>query len=462
VASDLATQSLWGHLIMSAQSRFVRASTLGIALCAAASAGLLTRTRSAQAVPTPQPGEPFADLSPELRQLFLDGLDRFQHQFTPTEGLGPVFNESACQVCHGGLGGIPGGPDLTGLGSIRNVKHFGFDNLGYFDPMRDFGGSLLERQSIAQSGVPGCSIQAEVVPAAANILSVRNTPAVWGFGLVDAIPDDEILDHQNLRVDGIRGVANWGVELQAVDTAPNPQTPQLQDFGSPRVGRFGWKAQTATLQQFSSEPLNTELGVSSQFFPQEHTPNGLRFAGALPPACNVSATHPDDPDSSQALAIYHFQALLAPPPRLPLDGDARRGEKLFFRSGCQQCHIPDAQSAPEYFMLLADGSTIRVPQLESKVFHPYSDFLMHDMGSELADNGGTTVGRIQGRARGNQWRTTPLWGIRLKATFLHDGRTTSVDAAIDAHGGEAQIVSDRYRALTADEQHQLVAYLLTL
>jgi CxxC motif-containing protein (DUF1111 family) len=447
---------------MSTRPRALRTSALAASLAVAASAGLLAHSRKAEAVPTPQPGEPFAGLSAQLQQLFLDGLNTFQHQFTPAEGVGPVFNETACQTCHGGLGGTPGGPDLTGLGSIHNVKHIGFANLGYFDPMRDFGGSLLERQSIAQDGVPGCSIQGEVVPPAANILSIRNTPAVWGFGLVDSIPDDEILGHQNLGVDGIRGVANWGIELQAVDTAPNPQTPQLQDFGHPRVGRFGWKSQTASLEQFSLEPLNTELGVSSPFFPQEHTPNGLRFASALPAACSLAATDPNDADSSTGLSIYHFQALLAPPPQLPKNGAARRGEGHFFGNGCQQCHVPDAYTAPEYHMLLADGSTIRVPELENQLFHPYSDFLMHDMGNGLADDGGTNVGRVQGRARGNQWRTTPLWGIRLKATFLHDGRTTSIDAAIDAHGGEAQVVVDRYRAMTPAEQSELVAYLLTL
>ncbi len=123
---------------------------------------------------------------------------------------------------------------------------------------------------------------------------------------------------------------------------------------------------------------------------------------------------------------------------------------------------PRRENGAGYFLLLADGSTLRVPELENQVFHPYSDFLMHDMGAGLADNGGATVGRIQGRARGNQWRTTPLWGVRLKATYLHDGRTTSLDAAIDAHGGEAQIVTDRYRALRQTQQAELIAYLLTL
>jgi CxxC motif-containing protein (DUF1111 family) len=188
----------------------------------------------------------------------------------------------------------------------------------------------------------------------------------------------------------------------------------------------------------------------------------VKYASALPAACNVATSNPNDADSSEALAIYHFQALLAPPPRLPPTDAASRGEHLFFRSGCQQCHVPDAYTAPEYHMLLADGSTVRVPELENQVFHPYSDFLMHDMGNVLADDGGKTVGRVQGRARGNQWRTTPLWGMRMKATYLHDGRTTSIDAAIDAHGGEATTVVGRYEAMTPAEQGDLIAYLLTL
>ncbi len=113
-------------------------------------------------------------------------------------------------------------------------------------------------------------------------------------------------------------------------------------------------------------------------------------------------------------------------------------------------------------MLLEDGTTMRVPQPENAVSHPYSDFLLHDMGPALADDAGTTVGRLQGRARGNQWRTAPLWGIGLKATYLHDGRASDIGSAILAHDGEARIVRDRYAALSSAESDALIEFLLTL
>jgi CxxC motif-containing protein (DUF1111 family) len=429
------------------------------------------------------PGEPYTDLSPSLLALFDAGKIRFLHEFAPEEGLGPVYNETACQTCHGGPTGIPGGPDALGLGSIHNVKHVGFDNLGYFDPMREIGGPLLGRQSIASDGYPDCAVRGETVPAVATILSVRNTPAVLGLGLIDAIADEEILARQNLGVDGIHGVANWGIEMQAVDDAPNPLIPQVQTFGPPRVGRFGWKGQTATLEQFSAEPLNTELGISGPFFPQEHTDKGLRLVVHLPNACNVAvpkgcpkrefsgavpippdclATNPDDPEGLQALEIYHFQAMVAPAPTVPGGVLAQWGGSEFARIGCERCHVPEAHTGREYNMHVAGGGSVRVPVLERQTFFPFSDFLLHDMGPVLADGGGATVGRVQGRARGNQWRTTPLWGLRLKASYLHDGRTSDVGAAIEAHGGEGQTVRDRYMALARDAQLAIIDYLLTL
>ncbi len=404
-------------------------------------------------------------------------------EFTPEEGLGPVYNETACQTCHGGVGGIAGGPDALGLGSIHNVKHFGLDIEGFYDPMPDKGGPLLGRQSIANDGYPGCTVHVETVPATANVLSIRNTPGVLGLGLVDAIPDKEILARQNLGIDGIHGVANWGIELQVVDDAPNPLNPPVQNFGPPRVGRFGWKAQTATLEQFSAEPLNTELGISNRYFPQEHTDKGLRPVAHLPNACNVSvppgcpsralsgktlvrseclATAPNDPKGSLSVALYHFQALVAPAPIGPRNVLTDWGAQEFERIGCGHCHVPNAHTVAEYHLRLEDGTTMRVPQLEGQTFYPYSDFLLHEMGSALADSKNETVGRIQGRARGNQWRTTPLWGLRLKASYLHDGRTNDLREAIAVHGGECQIVRDRFESLQPEAQRAIVEFLLSL
>ncbi len=436
-----------------------------------------TDTASA-AAPEPKAGEPLGGLSPRLRALFADGKERFLHQWTPEEGLGPLYNEKSCQTCHGGVDGIPGGPDALGRGSIHNVNHIGFDNEGFFDSMREIGGSLLVRQSIANDGIRDCDMHGQTVPATATILSVRNTPGVLGFGLIDAIPDAEILARQNLGVDGIRGVANWGIEPQMLDDVPMPQNPQVPLLGPPRVGRFGWKAQTATLQQFSAEPLTVELGISTAFFPQEHTDHGLRFVSHLPNRCNVAvppecrgATHgpracfavdPDDADGKVAIQIYNFQALLAPPPRRPASPDAAWGREVFDGLGCGQCHAPAARTGREYHMRLPDGTTVRVPELEDQTFYPYSDFLLHDMGPALADNHSATVGRVQGRARGNQWRTTPLWGLSLKATYLHDGRTTDLRAAILAHDGEAAMVRGRYAALDPGAQASLAEFLMSL
>jgi CxxC motif-containing protein (DUF1111 family) len=405
-------------------------------------------------------GSPLAGLSADFLTLFQQGSERFQHQFTPTEGLGPIYNESACVTCHGAV--APGGGDPLPPGSIHNVTHFSKDTNGYYDPLRDLGGPLLEKRSINQDdGITSCPLLATTVPAVANIISIRNTPPVFGFGLLDAIPDQEILDGQLIDVDGINGVPNWGQELQAMEVEPIQGLP-LPFYGNARVGRFGWKAQTATLQQFSAEPFNTELGVSNIFFPQEHTANGQRFPAQLPAGCQLAAHNPNDIDQTQALALYHFQALLAPPPPAARDQHARRGEREFYRAGCHNCHTPEMLTGPIYNMRLADGSTVRVPELENQVVHAYSDLLLHDMGPGLADDAGTNLGRVMGRADGSRWRTTPLWGIRFKQEYLHDGRTTEIRDAILQHGGESQIVRDRFAGLSQRAQQDLVAFLLTL
>jgi CxxC motif-containing protein (DUF1111 family) len=405
-------------------------------------------------------GSPLAGISANLLTLFQQGSERFQHEFTPAEGLGPIYNESACVTCHGA--GAPGGGDALPPGSVHNVTHFSVDTNGYYDPMRDLGGPLLEHRSINQDdGVTSCPLLGTTVPAAANIISIRNTPPVFGFGLLDAIPDEEILDGQLIDVDGINGVANWGQELQAMEVEPITGIP-LPFYGNARVARFGWKSQTATLQQFSAEPFNTELGVSNIFFPQEHTAMGQRFPAQLPPGCLLATHQPNDFDQTQALALYHFQALLAPPPPVNRDQRARRGEHEFYRAGCHNCHTPEMLTGPVYNLLLGNGATVRVPQLENQVVHAYSDLLLHDMGPGLADDGGTNLGRVMGRADGSHWRTTPLWGIRFKQEYLHDGRTTDIRDAILQHGGEAQIVRNRFAGASRRAQDDLVAFLLTL
>lgn len=395
---------------------------------------------------TTSPGDPLPGLSPELLALFEQGRDTWNHEFTPAEGLGPVYNERSCQTCHGGIGGLLGGPDPNGVGSEFNVTHFGMDQDGWYNPLRAQGGPVIQHRDI-QDEVPGCPISGETLPPNADVTSTRHTPAVWGFGLLDAIPDSTILSRQRIGRNGVRGFANWSREMQARGTTGLLSDPQIPIFGAARVGRFGWKAQTATLEMFSADPFNIELGITNQFFVQEFTPTGLTLGPQLPAGCQVADTQPNDIDQSQSFSLYHFQALLAPPPRLRPTLRSAAGEALFVAIGCADCHTPAMRTSSRYFMELADGTTVRVPQLENRIVRAYSDLLVHDMGDALADNGGTTVGRIMGRAGGRHWRTTPLWGTRFKQAFLHDGRTADLEEAILTHGGESQVARDHFAAL---------------
>lgn len=406
-------------------------------------------------------GSALPGLSPQLLQLFVNGQATFNKNFTAAEGLGPIYNEISCVTCH--AAGAPGGGDPLGPGATQfNVTHFGFDNQGYFDPLRDLGGLVIQKKTIRDTSHPDCTMAGELVPSVANAVSIRNTPPVFGFGLLDAIPDAEILKRQGLNLDGVNGFANWGMELQALDPEPITGTP-LANYGLPRVGRFGWKSQTATLFQFSAEPFNIELGVSSPFFPQEFTPAGTRFAAQLPATCNVADHAVNDFDNSLSVSLYHFQALLAAPPTLPKNNAAKEGEKTFRRIGCENCHAAELRTGERYNLIVANGSSVRVRQLENRVVNAYSDLLVHDMGANLADDpSGSTIGRIMGRADGRHWRTTPLWGIRFKKALLHDGRTTDIATAVLEHGGEATNSRNRFAALTAAEKNQLVAFLNTL
>lgn len=406
-------------------------------------------------------GSALPGLSPDLAQLFLNGQAVFTKNFTAAEGLGPTYNEVSCVTCHGA--GATGGGDPIGPGATTfNVTHFARDTQGWFDPLRDLGGLVIQKKSIRNTSTPNCTMLGEVVPAAANIVSTRNTPPVFGFGLLDAIPDAEILRRQTMNVDGVNGFANWGMELQAVDAELVPGIP-LPVYGPMRVGRFGWKSQTATLFQFSAEPFNIELGVTSPFFPQEFTSQGTRFASQLPPTCNVADHAVNDHDNSLSVALYQFQALLAAPPTLPKNDDAKEGEKTFNQIGCENCHAAELRTGDTYNLLLKDGTSVRVRQLENRVVNAYSDLLVHDMGAGLADDpSGATMGRVMGRADGRHWRTTPLWGLRFKQAYLHDGRTNDVATAILAHGGEATNSRNRFAALSASAQQQLVAFLRTL
>jgi CxxC motif-containing protein (DUF1111 family) len=359
---------------------------------------------------------PLPGLSAEQLRQFNVGRDEFVKEETQATGLGPIFNDVSCVACHG-VGGAGGW-------SPKTVVRFGRVTNGVYDPLVELGGPLLQRRSIHPEAL-------ERVPREANVMSLRVTTPLFGAGLVEAIPDATILQYEAAtKPDGIKGRA-----AKVVDPVS----------GQTRVGRFGWKAQHASLLGFSADAYLNEMGITSRFFPKENAPNGnaallAKFDQFSDPEDVVDpATNKSDVD-----AAADFMRYLAPVPQAPMNEQARLGAAVFTQVGCASCHVPSMQTGPD------------APQgLRNVAVNLYSDLLLHDMGL-LGD------GIAQPPATGKEMRTAPLWGLRLRDRLLHDGRASTVDLAIRTHDGEARVVKNRYIALPVAQRNALLEFLKTL
>jgi len=377
---------------------------------AAGSPGLLASTKS---------GDPFATLTPAELALFNTGKVEFEAVETIDEGLGPVFNEASCATCHNAPVGGTTGRKETRFGKIVN---------GAFDPLTEFGGSLIQDQGIGlvTTAAGSFTFVGEVVPAMATVTARRITTPLFGLGLVDAVPDEELL--QLARLEAATSPA----------TAGTPSMTTEIRTGRTRVGRFGWKAQVPTLFQFSGDAYLNEMGITNPEFPNENCPQGDCAALDHNPVTTLND------DGTGVAQFTDFMTLLAPPPRGRLSLQVFTGSAIFALIGCANCHTP----------ALVTGRS-PVAALSSKVFQPYSDFLLHDMG-KLGD------GIAQGSATGRQMRTTPLWGVGTRALLLHDGRATSLAAAILAHDGQGREARDRFLRLSPGARFSLLRFLGSL
>jgi len=202
-----------------------------------------------------------------------------------------------------------------------------------------------------------------------------------------------------------------------------------------RLGRFGRKAQFATLAEFNAGAFVNEMGITSPAEPHEQLVRGEAFPPGVDPT-------PDPELTQEALdATDAFVRLLAPPRPLPRTLVEQRGGLIFLRIGCASCHFPALVTGPN-----------RVAALSLKIVRPYTDLLLHDMGPDLADI-------CLGRAEPTEFRTEPLMGLRFKTAFLHDGRAGSIEQAILAHGGEAARARGRFLRLSAGERYALLQFL---
>jgi CxxC motif-containing protein (DUF1111 family) len=293
----------------------------------------------------------------------------------------------------------------------------------------------------------------EVVPADATVNNEVRSPQLFGFGLIDNIPDSSILANVGISKQyGITGVANM---------VPD-------EYGIIRPGKFGQKLDAVSLFQFTANAEFNELGittdnhffgVASEFNPNEHLPQGLPYPTACQPDTNV----PQDVNQVNMIKITQFQALLAPIPPQPPTSQTIAGKAVFENIGCNICHIESFTTQQNVTLrTTTGGKTAVIPSLSNVTFSPYSDFLLHDMGS--GDSGGIPFQpHGVGQATLTMWRTAPLWGlsnILVKAGgLMHDNGSTSIDAAIRRHGGEAATVVSKYKGLSSTDSANLLAFL---
>jgi CxxC motif-containing protein (DUF1111 family) len=368
--------------------------------------------------PDPAAGQALSGLTAAQRADFADGLGDFTEVERVTDGLGPVFNERSCAACHS----VP----AIGGGSNRQVTRFATRTNGLFDALASLGGSLVQDHAIGLRDGVAHNFRPEVIPAAATIIVRRRTTPLFGLGLVDATPDSDFIaaaQQQAARGDGVAGRVNMVDNIRA---------------GMKTVGKFGWKAQVPSLLQFSGDAYVNEMGITTADFPNENCPQGNCAELAFNPAPGIND------DGSGVRALTNYMSMLAPPPRGSITGDVTAGEATFERIGCTACHVATQHT----------GSNA-IAALDRKTYHPYSDLLLHDMGT-LGDN------LEMGNSTATEMRTTPLWGLRFLNNYLHDGRARTLDQAILAHDGQARVARNQYAGLAADAKAKLFAFLNSL
>lgn len=364
-----------------------------------------------------EPGLPLPGLSDAESDVFVRGRALFDRPFSPEDGLGPLFNQERCSSCHDL-------PTSGGHGAEAVIKVSRFDPIEGCNTLSEGGGDLLQ-QSVTESG-RRVGLTGERIPEGTTAISEIQAPAVYGLGLVSRISEADILrkaDPDDGDSDGVSG------------------RPNLDTNG--RAGRFGRKAQHASLPGFIEEALRLEMGITTPDNPEE-----IRFNGAaLPPGADI-APDPEATEEDLRLLVDYIDFLAPPERQLPDDPEAlaevEEGERVFAFLGCDACHTPS-------FTLDASAS----PAFSGKRFRLYSDLLLHDMGPELGTTctAGTTP---------SEWKTARLVGLGYRSEFLHDGRAQRIEDAIRLHGGEATGSRDVFLRLTPEARGQLLSFLRSL
>ena len=363
------------------------------------------------------PGSPLPGVTPTEFSEFTLGLEDFREIEEPGDGLGPLFNGTGCASCHN-VPVIGGGSPMT------EMRAGARDADGRF---RVVGGTTLYQLF----SIPDHRCQSQV-PAEATVVARRMSIPLFGAGLIEAIPDEALMaleDPFDRDRDGISGRAALVTDVAT---------------GRRRVGRFGWKAQIATLLTFSGDAYTNEMGITNDLFPEEPY-------GGIPEARMRECDRLRDPEDlvdprTGKRAIDNFEAFmkfLAPVSRGAITDEARAGEQIFGAIGCASCHVP----------ALSTGANASAA-LHRQNVPLFSDLLLHDIG--------TGDGIAQEAAEPGEIRTPALWGLRFRRPLMHDGSAMTPAEAIRQHAGEAGGVMERYRLLTDAQRRALLLFLDSL
>ncbi|MFA7379106.1 MAG: di-heme oxidoredictase family protein [Bacteroidia bacterium] len=380
---------------------------------------------SCEKILPPEPAEdelldgPMEGLSNQQSTQFLRGDIAFNDEiFTAVTGLGPVFVANSCRSCHAGDGK---GHPFTTLTRFGQVDETGNQYL-------HLGGPQLQNRAL-----PGFT--PEQIPAGATF-SKFTPPAVSGLGFLTFVSDADILamaDPNDIDGDGISGVPNW-INIPSYITPHSNAISQ----GGKYIGRFGKKAAAYSLLHQTVNAYNQDMGVTSLFNPVD-VYSGLE----IDPEVSTQTIHD---------VVFYLQTLKAPIQRSQNDALVIQGKNIFNQINCAGCHKPT---------LTTGYSPIAV--LSYKTSHPYTDLLLHDMGSGLDDS------YTEGNAKTYEWKTPPLWGLGLSPNsqggqyfLMHDGSARSIEEALLMHGGEATNSKTQYQNLSQADKDALIKFLKSL
>jgi CxxC motif-containing protein (DUF1111 family) len=371
-------------------------------------------------------GPPFDTLNEDnvlALRSFNDNRFIFEEVEKLQDGLGPTYNAQSCRECHQNV--VTGG--ASQVAELRSGRS---ENGQFFESM---GGTLIHSRATYPDIV-------EQITPRDTVQSLRISTNTLGNGFVEAIANDTLLEIRDRQPIRMRGTA--------------VTVPVLEAGSSARIGRFGWKSQHASLESFSADAYLNEMGITTPLFPEENTSIG-RFVGF---GSRYDPVPDPEDDGVDVVAFADFMRSTKAPPRGSITPDVMAGEVLFNKIGCAVCHTPSITTAPPGSKI--NGGVFTVPaSLGNKIIHPFSDFLLHDIGT----GDGIPVQPFPEYAfTANQIRTAPLWALRTRNRLMHDGLSFTKQNAILRHAGQASTVRRNYNALSETQKNQLLAFLDSL